>query len=208
MFVTAFVLGVAIVSPANGAPTDAEIIELKMSVDNLKSELAPLRVLLQGAVIAFHRSAEGTRVCPEGWDLFRPAAGRFVLGAGAKLAPDNKDENGVQLSDHPSFKEDSAAKKGYGGEEATALKIEQMPRHTHRISTDYNRPDVHNGLAGGTYAAGSDYGIITPFEDIPNKPGWNTVVDILEKTGGLANGATLPHNNMPPYVALYYCIKQ
>jgi hypothetical protein len=169
------------------------IVDLEKTNKDLMAQLEPLSALLQGGVVAFNRSQKDG-ACPKGWKLFEPAGGRFVIGAGTHS---NTDMNEAALTNYPPFKDKS--KNAVGGEEKHVLKETEMPRHGHRISTDINS-SIHDGLGG----SGNSFGILEPFADIPNKPGFNTVLPgVLKKTGG-----DLPHNTMPPFVALYYCIKE
>ena len=140
----------------------------------------------RGAVIAFN--SDPSRPCPDKWKLFGPASGRFVVGAGDN---GSKDANGTDLGDY-------TAGTTSGGK-LHQLTGPEMPSHKHRISTN-TQTDIHNGLGGSGVAEG----ILSTFQDIPNKPGWPTVLpDLLEATG-----SNQPHNTMPPFVALYYCIKE
>lgn len=65
-----------------------------------------------GAVVAFDGA------CPDGWDPYQIAGGRFVVGAG----------------DHPNG--GTTHKPGAtGGEEMHTLKIEELPSHSHPYSS-------------------------------------------------------------------------
>ncbi len=151
-------------------------------------ELESMASIPNGAVVAF--SSNETNPCPgDEWKLYEEAKGRFVLGAGHG---DRSELTPRKLRD-------------IGGAESYQISIEQMPKHTHRISTDRGT-SIHDGLGGSTSA---DYGILQTFSDIPNEAGWTTVLpNTLESTGGKADGSTAEHENMPPFIALYLCIKQ
>lgn len=73
-----------------------------------------------------------------------------------------------------------------GGEESHALTVEEMPSHTHK----WRGNDTRNLQTGGAdvyrYALFGE----TLVEDAPGK-------------GPLNAGGDLPHNNMPPYRAVY-----
>jgi hypothetical protein len=133
-----------------------------------------------GAVVAFDRP----QGCPTGWTQFEEGSGRMIVGV------DGKKYRLPYEAGEPVYM--------MGGAEMHTLTEAEMPGHTHRISTDIG-VDVHNGLGGSK----EDFGITKAFTDQPYKTRWTTVLDdTLEITGG--NEA---HNNMPPYIALYFCKK-
>lgn len=83
-----------------------------------------------------------------------------------------------------------------GGRPTVKLTTDHLPSHGHRVSTNRNE-NVHDGLGG----SGKSYGILRNFTIIPDRQGWDAVLpNILEKTGG-----SQPHENMPPYIAVYFC---
>ncbi len=158
---------------------------LKPKVDDYIASQAT--AVPSGAVVAFLSSEQQT--CPSGpWELYKPASGRFILGAG-----DNTDSDLT-----------SRSLGDVGGAELVTLMEENLPPHGHKISTDsISGNGIHDGLAGYPHNGATDLGILTEFSNIPDKDGFTTVhPDVLEKTGG-----GVGHENMPPYVALYYCIR-
>ncbi len=186
-----------------GALETALALEKKRA-DQLEIKLAekrPSPTFPKGAVVAFDRSGQSSSftssgACPSGWSYFEPAGGRFVLGAGSHP---NEDEDGLRLTDYRSWSEDPG--KAVGGAEFHTLKPAEMPKHGHSVTDpghNHSSP-VHSSVVG------SDFG-------------WNAIggtnhVD-YETTGSRASGIKveeagggLPHNNMPPYVALYFCKK-
>ena len=134
------------------------------------------------AIIAYY-SDKGEKRCPAGWSPYEEAKDRFIIAAGGK---------------HPFGEK--------GGEETVTLSGNQMPKHGHIMFT-------------GSGAAGQNY---------PNKS-QHVAVSANISSGGLANanfeyqirpgsgvptrgltgdvGGNQPHNNMPPYIALYFCKK-
>lgn len=131
-----------------------------------------------GAVVAFDSSDSQT--CPgENWKLFDEARGRFIVGAGHG---ENKELTPLKLGDE-------------GGYEKHQLTLEEMPNHGHVLEA----PET---IALQLWKDGSDgakrvlnrYG--SPTESINEKYAGDTTI----KTGK-------PHNNMPPYIALYFCKK-
>lgn len=140
-------------------------------------------VLPTGFVAAFDRQ----NGCPGGWSDFTPAAGRFIIGVdGTKFKL-------PYLAGSPSYQT--------GGEEFHALTVSEMPRHNHRISTGYSA-DWHNGLAGGLHTGGIDPVFGSKNPEVRRDGGFGILDRILEPSGD-----SQPHNNMPPYIALYFCKK-
>lgn len=77
-----------------------------------------------------------------------------------------------------------------GGEETVALTVPNLPPHGHPINVG-NDNNMNNHLAGST----SRSGIGRTFD--PNKSTLHQVI------GPVGSGE--PHNNMPPYRAMYFC---
>lgn len=140
----------------------------------------------EGAVMAFDAER-----CPSGWAAFQQAGGRFIIGSGLH---ENKDVNGLPLK---------AFKTGLsGGEAVHALTIDEMPKHTHQFSIEAGAkipekfPDFWLSGTGSTY----NFEFNNPSGPQANVGG--LVLGIAEAGGSQA------HNNMPPYVALYFCKKE
>ena len=146
-------------------------------IDKLENELRPFK-RARGAVLAFDRNRNTEAVCPRGWSYFHPAGGRFVVGAG-------QHENG--LTEYPAHTEDN--NQAIGGEEAVVLKLDQIPSHTH--------------VNGNFRFLLSMDGQNTAIQTDPNV-GQANIVPAKEMLPAGGGGA---HNNMPPFVALYYCKK-
>lgn len=119
-----------------------------------------------GTIVIWSGTAETT---PDGWQLCDGTNGtpdlrdRFVLGAG--------------LNDHYAG--------ATGGEAMVTLTVDQMPAHTHKMST------VSNATGFGNYNEGARTS--------------NSGTKISTNVGYTGNSK--PHNNMPPYYALYYIMK-
>ncbi len=187
MFVVpAIVAGLTFSGPVLAQDTNALVLKLVEELDALKAEINPLRALLQGAVVAFDRSqTEGT--CPAGWKLFKPAGGRFIVGAGTH---DNKDMGGNDLTNYPAFKDKPT--EAVGGEEKHLLTKEEMPSHDH-----------------GGRTLGSDHLFWADETGAFAVRGPGDFANHIKKdhTHGItAEGQGQAHNTLPPYVALYYCI--
>lgn len=76
-----------------------------------------------------------------------------------------------------------------GGEEQHKLTTEEMPRHKHRWIGVSNEKRDERGFGGSE---------------------WNVYKDSKSRIDNIGEekGSSLPHNNMPPFVALLYCEKQ
>ena len=133
-----------------------------------------------GMISAFNTSEKEGK-CPSGWKIFDEAGGRFIVGAGNNS---NKDMNGAELTDHPSLNDDAA--KAVGGEELHRLTVTEMPAHQHGIRR--------------TQGKGGD----------GKYPNWSAMGNQLIQVVGESepSGGDQPHNTMPPFVALYYCIRE
>jgi microcystin-dependent protein len=92
--------------------------------------------------------------------------GRFLIGAGQSIKQNVNTLSTYQIGD-------------YGGEEVHKLTVDEIPAHTHTLTTIGGNS---GSLSGGGSASWGN-GITNP-------------------TGG-----DLPHNNLPPYYALLYIIK-
>ena len=136
--------------------------------------------LPRGAVVAFDRAS-----CPDGWVPFRDADGRMILGA-----MDNGDPDFVW---HEK-----------GGEKNVTLSLSQMPRHRHHIFSNNNSRGPGGLSAGSAVQSVGTGGNLGQHEyamrgtSTPGEPD----VGVASEAGG-----SEPHNNMPPYIALYFCKK-
>ena len=142
-----------------------------------------------GVVIA---SALECKSLGDNWSLYEPAEGRFILGAGKGPL-----ESFVGLDTQ-------------GGAESHRLTLEEMPSHDHREKTGLETEARHlvnkrERERNDRYAAGIR-------GEAGEETGRSLNVSVvsrhehpIEPSGGRSDGSTEPHNNMPPYVALYFC---
>ncbi len=151
-------------------------------------------VLPRGAVLAFERDDLTAETCPDGWQPYKNARGRMIVGAGDPSESEGKfgfDEAGNRLTHY--------VMRQHGGAETHALDVDEMPDHAHRAAP-YDNPGrgflVHTG-PNQVRLSGPDGPI-------------GTLTDVELTTGGVdrERRETLPHNNMPPYIALYFCKKE
>lgn len=155
----------------------------------------------EGAVVAFWNDANINDLenqCPGGWVPFEEGRGRFLIGAGDPSDPDFEkwqpegDSNPKDVSTHQPKKS--------GGEEEHTLTIEQMPRHNHSIDDPGHGHQSHwleNTRAGSDQGwTGTD----GTFGEEKFKIENSKTAIVVETEG---EGET--SNNMPPYIALYFC---
>ncbi len=137
--------------------------------------------LPRGAVLAFERDDLTADTCPDGWQPYKNARGRVIIGAGDPSESEGKfgfDETGNLLTQY--------VMRQHGGAETHTLIVAEMPSHRHSYV------DRH-------VVAQEDDEIMT---DGPSR-GWGDHPRNTETAGG-----GKPHNNMPPYIALYFCKKE
>lgn len=185
------------VTDADSASQAAEdnINCLLARLKRLETELEPFRQA-KGAILAFDRSGatsnadETSGYCPKGWEWFEPSGGRFIVGAGQHQ---NVDENGRRLTRYPSFLEIEA--EALGGTESHTLKEAELPEHRHDFGFWFSDSDGDDK----TY----DSKLPPRFRSGLNTNNRWTARSTRTPVGTAGSGQA--HNNMPPYVALFYC---
>jgi hypothetical protein len=142
-------------------------------------ELRP-EVVPSGAVVAFATE------CPQpGWEEYKEGWGRFIVGAVSaqrlKEIPGGffRDSGGRDLTPKPIGEP--------GGEASHILTVEEMPPHTHGLNRSKGSDLSNNVILYSGSVVSTESG------DPP-------------QTHPIGGG--LPHNNMPPYVALQLCKKK
>lgn len=134
-----------------------------------------------GAVIAFD-SREG---CPAEWSVYEPATSRVIVGAGHQFHPKHRKwrlelpSGGEIPQDLPVYEPQES-----GGELKHQLSESEMPSHGHITRGSNTGGQTYSGIGKGTVRASTD-------DHVP----------VVSE----AAGSSEPHNNMPPYVALYLC---
>ena len=120
--------------------------------------------------------------CPNGWEEYKPLAGRVIVGAG-KYIGYSRDKRNESKEYKPGEK---------SGEVEHKLTVQEMPAHSHKIpahsgfsshSGSSRRLDLNNNYSG-TDPAVRGYGDETTLA-----------------------GGNQPHNIMQPYLVLMPCIK-
>lgn len=161
---------------------DTKIGEAMATLTNRVGALETVTIP-RGVVIAFDRDDLNADKCPSGWQPFKEARARVIVGAGDPSKAPGKyghDEAGRRLTHY--------VRGQHRGEEEVALKVAEMPSHSHPQSNNNyywigagNNPQ-NEGVPSGRYE-------------------FTTTTQVSAQGGGQA------HNNMPPYIALYFCKK-
>lgn len=169
------------------ANKELRIVDLIGCIQTMNTEIEELRSVKSRRfeVDAIPRNAvlilDDPNGCPTGWAPFAPANGRAVIGAYFPGSPTSKEDPTPRRFREP------------GGSETHTLSLGEMPRHSHEY-TDFTArrdgPDVF-AWSSGPRAGGA------PFGDNPPPPKYTSPV-----------GENKPHNNMPPFVALFFCKKE
>jgi hypothetical protein len=181
-------VGVAWVSYLRGRPVNFLGFELAGAPTG-GTEIPP------GAVIAFVGET-----CPEPWQPYRPAAGRFVLGAGSAM---NRDADDIEL---PVLRAGDV-----GGQAGVALQLPDIPPHSHRLGIGRLEPGRPIALPLPADDALPQFGVAAPFlhKSTLGRAKYD-LLDALESAGGLPTRlggvAARRHDNIPPFVALTYCV--
>ena len=132
-----------------------------------------------GAIVAFDLRAG----CPTGWSEFTDAAGKVIIGVGEGTLKEKKEINEqvvlVELIlEYHQYREE-------GGEEKHKLTTLETPIHAHYIKIRSEEIRIGEG--------GDKRNLVVP--------------DDTAQTATESSGAAKHHNNMPPYIALYFCKK-
>ena len=147
-----------------------------------------------GAVPAEHVIVASTVSCKElagGWSNFDDAGGRFIIGAGSHS------ENGLKAYTPYGVRPQATLEPTLGGEEEVTLTPKQMPKHNHFLSSQPNT-NPHDGLGGSS----ANYGLDENYRNAEPSGRWGRMERMISETGDSQH-----HNNMPPYIALYFCKK-
>lgn len=115
--------------------------------------------------------------CPEGWHPFQRGASRFIVGASKTHASAVPNED----SNGNNLRARPFLKDG--GEEMHLLTRDEMPVHSHTSPIGEFRAMKYTDHGG--------IGVRDTELAVPSSP----------------SGDSLPHNNMPPYIALFFCEK-
>lgn len=163
-------------------------IYTKTEVDNKLNDLMPL-----GSIImwAYRTIPNGWHIC-DGTILNRDEYEDFVDTLGPTL-PDLRGRFIVGIDDEFKFRD-------IGGEKTHTLTLDEIPSHDHNWFGDDDLASYVSNWGGSVVKNSGDY-------DAESWGGFQSKVYSTSKTGGQSSGTTKPHNNLPPYYALYYIIK-
>lgn len=138
------------------------------------------------AIVAYY-SEKGEKRCPTGWRPYEEAKERFIVGASSE-------------GRYPVV-------GGIGGEAETTLSDAHIPSHGHGMFTNSGAAEkdypggTQNVAVSANMAAG---GLQNESFEYQLRPGTGSPTRGV--TGSAGSGH--PHNNMPPYIALYFCEKE
>lgn len=156
-------------------------------------------VVPRGAVVAFDLEAG----CPVGWRAdFSKGEGKFILGVGSGTL---RDQGPHQPNGVPNSIELTAVERDdQGGAETHTLAVEEMPAHDHGEFTGSEKIDTP-GEHNWTDALGSSSHFTINGSAAP-RLGLDKTLRHVHPIQSQGEGQ--PHNNMPPFIALYYCKKE
>jgi hypothetical protein len=128
--------------------------------------------------------------CPAEWSQFEAATGRFLIGAGDEDRFEASLRNWDQLDSEASGGARPVPLTIYGvgdngGEETHLLSTAELPSHDHAQTWGQGNGDKANPQAGKSV-----------------ETYWMTAQGRTLETGG-----DQAHNNLPPYVAIRFCMK-
>lgn len=168
-------------------PEDATAAQFIACINDLKQQVVPA-----GAVMAFDLSSLTPDKCPTGWSPFKQGRARVMVGIGDPTKTDdgklNKSAEELGLIDY--------GYRQHGGEREVTLTVAEMPEHYHELS------DIPHRIGQPTRSQANDIpslaqtGISDPGKGIHQ----------INQSTSVAGGKSA-HNNMPPYIALYFCKK-
>ena len=202
-------------NPTVGAVLNC-LAEMQRDIDDLTAQLNEsesneqaddIQGIPSGAVVAF------TQPCSDdsGWTPYAQATGRFMIGAGQdthrafRQWDQQLPTGGNQKVDLPLYDVEAI-----GGEVHHTVSLEEMPAHNHGGVTGPNSGSaILLGAGGGFDMIYGDWA--KNLATIADGSGARRIAVRNEDTNHnhsvSNNGSTEPHNNMPPYIALYFCKK-
>jgi len=158
-----------------------------------------------GIVVATWRSCSSLG---SSWSDFHAAAGRMIVGAGDPVKDPFNGELEMRVAWEPDMKSPTTAT--VGGSEKVILDKRHMPTHSHSIE------NLNISNNGHMVFQDPDWGVMVDNQKrVPGpifgaargkEPNFGSHSHSLTGTLG-ASGQNVAHENMPPYIALYFCRK-
>ena len=148
-------------------------------MNELESEISALKSDLANKLYpvgSIYMSVNATNPSALFGGTWEQIKGRFLIGTGAN------DANTTDYWGHEDANNHNMPAGELGGESQHTLTVDEMPFHTHVTRLDWNNT---KGWGIATSESGDT----------------NATVDAGTKTGAAGGGK--PHNNMPPYLAVY-----
>lgn len=185
--------------PIPDTPTPSQLVECVRKFNADLDAVRSLMAIPSGAVLAFDTLSPTVPVeCPRGWRSHRELRGRMIVGAGKHS---NKDENGGNLSQYEMGET--------AGSEGHILSVSELPAHRHTGLTSGT-----NGHGNTSNAAQLGSGYQSPSFSIDTRDAVRSDRHPIQPHSHDVNVNGSPglqgqsHNNMPPYLALLYCVKE
>lgn len=172
------VIAVAFLFIAVGQPERFEFAGLGFGKQNEGAFAA----VPSGAVVAFDDTSLREDECLPGWTPFEPGHGRTIIGAGT----------GEGLA-RREFRDK-------GGVEKHALIVEELAPHGHELKARF----AFMNASGGTVLTVENFAVGRVEKGLGKK---NQLSDSSSFTETKPTGQGKPHENMPPFIALFYCRK-
>ncbi len=177
--ITVFAQGAQAAECARNITNSTKVTELLQCIVKLNAEVEAL-----AAASAIPSDAvvafDSPRGCPVGWSPFSQADGRMIIGATTGKSGLSRRFYGEE-----------------GGAESVALDQRQLPRHAHPPAEGMAHVWVFEDKARGNLNMDPRFN--------PNTMGGWFHRDSAIQTGEAGGGQ--PHDNMSPYLALYFCKK-
>ena len=146
-------------------------------------QLSSSVVIPSNAVVAFYGG------CPNvGWKRFWPATSRVIVGAA------NQDEMGEIPANFARTDDDQIlsprAERSVGGRELVKLSFDNLPSHDHTYTVTTTAAHINSGISASNLKFGGDAGLAPTTTNTSQVEGKSEAIQ-----------------NMQPYLALSYCIK-
>lgn len=167
-----------------------------LSKELLANKTAPVAIPEGLVVASLHKCSE----LPGGWIDFNEGNGRMIVGAGSHA----KNPFAAGLTEHEAYEIGvvNPASTTIGGEEQVTLGVANLPAHSHKLVAQSPNGEANDTALGNNQIARSAFpGGHDPMYTLVGK----STGASLGNSSSVGDGAAV--NNMPPYIALYFCKK-